>query len=231
MGESEALERAYRRWLRCYPRWFRLEHGEEMLGVLLAGSPPESCALGPMDRLDLALGGLGVRLRPRVPRSDRAARLAIRLMLLGAVVEAALAILIWATAGEIRNNIAARDPHYSTGQWHGEMTGRLEPLAIGAAVFVAVWLWMAWANGRGRLWAKLAFGLVLISTTLSLLQGLSQGSATYAPQDLLAGLVLWGVELGAVIALACSEIRRISAARAAAARTGSPSTVHTEDAA
>jgi hypothetical protein len=30
------LERAYRRWLRWYPRSFRREHEAEMLGVLLA---------------------------------------------------------------------------------------------------------------------------------------------------------------------------------------------------
>jgi hypothetical protein len=39
-GEAGAagLERGYRRLLACYPARFRSEHGEELVGVLMAGA-------------------------------------------------------------------------------------------------------------------------------------------------------------------------------------------------
>lgn len=208
MSGPGEVERAYRRWLRWYPRWFRAEHEEEMLGVLLADSTPGSRAPGLMDCLDLVRGGLSVRLHPRVPHADRAARLAIQLMVLGAVVEAAVVMTILATEGQVKANIIARNPSYTTSQWHAEVAGRLEPLAIWGTAFVVIWLWLAWANGRGRRWAKAGFALLLVVETVSLLNGLSQGSATKAPQDLIAGLVLWVVALSAMVALVYSEICR-----------------------
>lgn len=214
MSEPGSLERTYRRWLRWYPRWFRAEHEDELLEVLLAGGSARSWSACAMDRLDLVRGGLGVRLRPRVPQSDRAAHLAVRLMLVGAVVDLGVAATIWATEGDVRASIVARDPRYTTLQWHAEVAGRLEPLAIGAVAFTVIWLWMAWANGRGRRWARFAFALLIAETTASLLHGLAQGSATNAPRDLAAGLVLWVVGLGAGVALARSDLRRRAAARA-----------------
>lgn len=213
MTGPDERERIYRRWLRWYPRWFRVEHEEEILGVLLA-STSGAGRPGPMERLDLVRGGLGVRLHPRVPHADRAGYLAIRLMKLGAVVEAAVAATVWGTEGQVKANIVARNPRYTAAQWHAEVGGSLAPLAIAATAFVVIWLWMAWANGRGRRWAKVVFGLLFAETTLSLLHGLSGGSATYAAKDLVAGVVLWLVELAAVIALVCSEVRRLAVARA-----------------
>ena len=215
MNETEALERTYRRWLRWYPRAFRAEHEEEMLGVLLVGSPAGRRGIGPMARLDLICGGLGVRLRPRLPRSDRSAHVAIRLMVVGALVETAVALMVVTTSGNVLSSITIRDPGFTAAQWHAELTGRLEPLAIGSAAAVVLWLFMAWANGRGHRWAKILFAVFVATTTYSLLHGLAQGSATFARADLAVGLVMWLVELATLVALGRSEISRLAAARAA----------------
>ena len=81
------VEAAYRRWLRWYPREFRREHADELLGVLLAETGPDCRGPRPVECLDLVRGGLSMRLRPRMPRSDRAGFAVVRLMYLVAVVE------------------------------------------------------------------------------------------------------------------------------------------------
>jgi hypothetical protein len=59
------------------------------------------------------------------------------------------------------------------------------------------WLWMAWASGRGRPWARVVFASFL--TLMSLLTGLFQHAARYASADLLAGSALALVALVTVV--------------------------------
>ncbi|HEY6745831.1 MAG TPA: hypothetical protein VI357_08930 [Mycobacteriales bacterium] len=63
-GPDGALERRYRRLLAWYPRAYRAEHEDEMLGVLLAGAAGRRPGLG--ERADLVLGGLRIRARHAV---------------------------------------------------------------------------------------------------------------------------------------------------------------------
>jgi hypothetical protein len=210
MTESADLERRYRRWLRWYPRSFCHEHEEELLGVLMAGSRADKCRPEPMECMDLVASALCVRLRPRVPRSDRCAFAAVRLMYLGAVVELAVALTIVATLGEVKASIVARDPGFTQAQWHAEVVGSLEPLVVVAGLAVGFWLWMAWANGRGHRWATVLFALFFCGNTYSLLRGLAGGSALYARTDLAAGGVLWLVELAVVALVLRVELRTIA---------------------
>jgi hypothetical protein len=57
------LERGYRRLLACYPRRFRDEHGEELLGVLLASARDGQHRPALLECADLVRNGLGMRLR------------------------------------------------------------------------------------------------------------------------------------------------------------------------
>ena len=198
MTGAADLERRYRRWLRCYPTAFRREHEAEMLGVLLAGAREGQRRPALMDCLDLVGGAVRARLRPRVPRSDRSVFAAVRLMYLGAVVELAVAIAIVATAGEVRASIAARNSGLTDVAWHAILAGQLRPMAVAAGLAVGFWLWMAWAVGRRRRWAPIALVVFFGLTTLSLLDGLAEGSAVYARADLAIGICLWLVELAAV---------------------------------
>jgi hypothetical protein len=86
MTEIADLERGYRRWLRWYPASFRREYEAEMLGVLMAHARAGQQRPEPMECLDVVVSAPCVRLSPRVPRSDRCAFAAVRLMYLGAVV-------------------------------------------------------------------------------------------------------------------------------------------------
>lgn len=220
MTESADLERRYRRWLRWYPKSFRHEHEGEMLGVLMAGSRADQCRPGPMECMDLVASGLCVRLRPRVPRSERSAFAAVWLMYLGAVVELAVALTIVATLGEVKASIVAKDPGFTQAQWHAEVAGAFEPLIVAAGIAVGFWLWMAWANGRRHRWASVLFALFFCGNTYSFLYGLAGGSAFYARTDLVAGGVLWLVELAAVALVLRIEVRRFTSSRSITSGSG-----------
>jgi hypothetical protein len=216
MTGSADLERAYRRWLRWYPKAFRREYEAEVLGVLMAGAREGQRRPGPVECLDLVGGAVRMHLRPRVPRSDRTGLMAVRLMYLGAVLELAAASTIVATIGEVRTSVVEWNPGLTDAEWQAIVSGQLEPKALAAGVAVGCWLWMARAFGRGRRWARTAFVIFFGLNTASLLDGLVGGSAVYAGADLAVGLVLWSVEL-AVVALILRPIAasRLEARRAA----------------
>ena len=60
---AAALERRYRRLLRCYPPGHRQVHREEMLGVLLATARPGQRAPGARQTVNLIACGLAIRAR------------------------------------------------------------------------------------------------------------------------------------------------------------------------
>jgi hypothetical protein len=213
MTGTAGLERGYRRWLRWYPRTFRREHEAEVLGVLLAGARDGQRRPDPMECLELLRGALSMRLRARVARPERAAVSAVRLMYLGAAVELAAAVTILATSGNVRSSVVHRNPGYTQAQWHAVVAGKLAPTAVAACIAVAFWLWMAWANGRRRRWARILFALSFGVNAFGLGNGLAGGSAVYARADLAVGTVLCLVQLVAVALLFEQDIRRIAGHR------------------
>jgi hypothetical protein len=197
MSGSGYLERRYRRLLTCYPRRYRRRHEEEILAVLLEGASAEQQRPSLADAASLLRSGAAMRLRPGVPRSAPTMRLAVRLMYLGALLELGVLAVVAATAGRLHSAILAHDHSYTTAQWHAEFHQHIVPLEIAAPLAAGVWVWLAWANGRGHGWARM---LVFVSagvTTASLLSGLAGGALTYAPEDAVAGIVLWTVTLAA----------------------------------
>jgi hypothetical protein len=140
-----------------------------------------------------------MRLRPGAPRSTRTVFAAVRLMYVGAVVELGTLITVAATLGSVRSAVLQRNPGYTAAQWHDEVLGHMVPLEVSASIATGVWLWMAWANGRGHRWARVVFAAFFGLTTTSLLNGIAQSAATYAPADLIAGGLLWLVALATVL--------------------------------
>lgn len=201
MTDTAALERGYRRWLRWYPKTFRREHEAEVLTVLMAGARAGQRRPEPMECLDLMSSALSMHLRPRVPRSNRSALNAIKLMYVGAVLEIAVAIVILATVADLKSNVLTSSPSLTEGEWHAIVVGQLAPLDVGVILSVGFWLWMAWSIGRGHRWARIVFALFFALNISSLLNGLVHGSAVYARPDLAIGILLCLVELAAVTVL------------------------------
>jgi hypothetical protein len=191
--ERERLERAYRRVLAWYPRRFRADSEDEVLAVLLATAAQGQTRVGWAEAWDLVRGAVRMRLWPAAAR-PRAVRAAVKLMLAGAAAELAAVITVVVTAGAVRAAVAAHDSALVpvvTAHLIAEMA--LLPVAVG------MWLWLAWANGRGEDWARLlsvsSFGL----TTMGLVSTLAEGAAPFGRADLIACAAVWAIGLASVV--------------------------------
>jgi hypothetical protein len=194
MNNSAELERGYRRVLACYPEAFRRENEDEILGVLMDTAEEGQQRVGLAEAAALIRGALRMRLSPGPSRPPRTVVTAVRLMCVGAVVELAALLTIVTTAGGLKAAVLARDP----AQWHIALV-MLTAKEVAAPVGIAVWLWLAWANGRGHDWARLIFTWFFGMFTVSLLVALAQHATVYAPADLAALTALWLVALASMV--------------------------------
>jgi hypothetical protein len=168
MTDQANLERAYRRLLAWYPRAFRRESGQEFLGVLMACAPDGQRRPGLAESADLIRSGLWMRLRPSVPRSARTVLAAVRLMYAGAAVSTVNLIIVLALIGDIKTYhrvlghrlTAAEVSHLNTPFFTASIVECLVPIAL--------WLWMARANGQGRNWARSLSTTLFGAATLTL---------------------------------------------------------------
>lgn len=203
LTDQARLERGYRRVLACYPRSFRRESEDEIIAVLLSSAGEGQRRVGLAEAVDLIRGALRMRLRPSRPW-PRAVSYAVRLMCIGAVAEVAAVITIIVTTSSVRSAILLRYPHFTAAAWHGVLT-MLSIKEIGAVIGIFLWLWMAWANSRGRDWARPLFAIFFMLITASMLVALSEAGMTYAPADLIAGSVQWAIGLAALVLLCCRQ--------------------------
>jgi hypothetical protein len=188
------LERGYRRVLACYPKAFRRESEDEILAVLLATAHEGQRRVGLAEATDLLMGAL--RMHLGMSRSPRPVLNAVRLMCFGAVFELVVLVTVLVTLGSVRSAIVGG---FTVAQWHTAMLTQIVPLAAGAPIGTGVWLWLAWANGRGYDWARPASMALVGLLTLELLIGLGGGAALYAPADLIALTVLWLAGVAATV--------------------------------
>ena len=193
MSEQTTHERGYRRILAWYPPSFRRDNEDEILAVLLDTAAEGQVRVGLPEAWDLIRGGLRMRLWPAAPR-PRTVRAAVRLMLAGAAAELAAMITVIVTLAGVRATVAARDAAaLQAVHLHQVAIISLAPVAIG------MWLWLAWANGRGQDWARPMSAACFAVISLSLLAGLAQGAAMLAPATMIAGAVVWALGLSSVV--------------------------------
>jgi hypothetical protein len=193
MTDSAGLERRYRRLLACYPRAFRRENEQEILAVLMDSAQDGRRRPGLAESADLIRGALRMRLRP-ASRPPRTLLTAVWLVCAGAAAELAGWITYVVTAGRVRSAMA----HANPALWH-LLQIHLVATEICAPISIGLWLWMAWANGRGHDWARGVFSAFFGLMTLSLLGLLAEGAAVYAPAELIATAVVWLVQLAVIV--------------------------------
>jgi hypothetical protein len=146
---------------------------------------------------------------------------AIKLMYLGAAVELATTLTIVATLGNVRSSVIQRRPGLTDVQWRAAVIGHFKPLVVAAGIAVGLWLWMAWANGRGHRWARVVFAMFFGVNLYGLFNGLVQGSAVYARADLAMGIVLCLVQLAAVTLVFSGDLRKIAVSWSGVGRVSS----------
>ncbi len=157
--------------LASYPQAFRRQNEQEILAVLMACAPDGQRRPGLAESADLIRSGLWMRLRPSVPGSAPTIRAAVRLMYAGAAVSTVNLIILLAFIGDIEAYHAVLG-HPLTAAQVSHLN--LSTLVIIAAVVsdlvpIALWLWMARANGQGRNWARglsmVLFGVATLDLT------------------------------------------------------------------
>ncbi len=199
MSVQAQLERRYRWLLAWYPRAFREEHEEEILVVLMASARNGQRRPGAADSVNLIANALLMRLRPRAPRSVPTVFWAVRLMAFGAVLELVALATVVATEGDLAVAITRHFPAITAAHAHSLAQRPVPAIAIGAPIAAVVWLFLAWANGRGHGWARSLLGVLFGLTSVSLLASIGQHAAMLAPADLVAGAALWLVALLALV--------------------------------
>jgi len=192
MTDMSPLERGYRRVLACYPKAFRRESEDEIVAVLLATAREGRRRVGVAESADLIMGA--VRMHLGMSRSPRPVLNAVRLMCAGAALELAVMVTVLVTLGSVRSAIVQ---DFTADQWHTTVLTQIVPVLASAPIVAGVWLWLAWANGRGYDWARPAFMALFALLTIGLLLGL--GDAPYAPADLIATTVAWLAGLAAIV--------------------------------
>jgi hypothetical protein len=122
MTESQRLERGYRRLVALYPRAFRRESEEEIVGVLMATAREDQQRVGLAESADLIRGAVRMHRGPRLPR---ALLTAVRLTYVGAVAELAVLIVLLVTGASLASASIRRYPDFSATQWGAVLLGHL----------------------------------------------------------------------------------------------------------
>ena len=142
--------------------------------------------------VDLLKGAMRMRLRPRAGQ-PRTVFAAVRLMWAGAAAELAALITIIVTAGSVRS--AVLHSHQAAA---GAVMTHIVIDEVGMPLLIGVWLFLAWAIGRGRDAGRFGFTSFFLLITMGLIVAQAQGGAVYAPADLIAGAAAWFIALAAI---------------------------------
>ena len=143
---------------------------------------------------------------PRI-QPPRSVLTAVKLMYAGAALSSLLLIITLVTVGSLKAAIAARHPGYTAAQLHAAEIAGVAGAVIGGLIEIGLWLWMAWANGRGRGWARVVSAVFFGINTLTLIilpflpadrLPPSAGGVRSAATLIIAPL-LWLVGLGVIV--------------------------------
>lgn len=123
---------------------------------------------------------------------------AVRLMYAGAIISGISFILGLVTIGSVRHTLEKDYPSYSASKISSLVTAEIAIVVVAGIIGVGLWLWMAWANKRGKNWARITgtvfFGLYTLDLVFVAARAASGVSTVFA-------IVTWLVGLGATIML------------------------------
>lgn len=137
--------------------------------------------------------------RPPAPQSVRTA---VKLMYAGAAISVVSLIISLTSTGGLKNTIRTKYPHYTVNQVNHLYSQIIEAAMISAAFGIALWLLMAWANGRGNNWARFTSSGLFVLNTIGVISFFRQPNTGL---DLVFEMLTWLVGLGAIFLLWRSE--------------------------
>jgi hypothetical protein len=206
MNGSADLERRYRRLLAAYPRSFRAENEEEILAVLLDCAADGQTRPGLAASADLIKGALWMRVRPP-GRPPRALIAAVRLMLLGAVVEVAALVYVLTMGGSIKAAVRHAYPAATAAQLH-TVAVQLTVDKIAAPIVLVLWLWLAWFNGRGNQYARVVYFFFYMILAVALLSVLAAGAVRVSPLGVAIDAASCAIGLAALFLICTPQASR-----------------------
>jgi hypothetical protein len=140
----------------------------------------------------------GKPVEPERPSAPPSVLNAVKLMYAGAAVSTVSLVISLVDISGTKTAIRKARPSLTAAQVNQLNTFIITLAVVSGVIGVALWLWMAKANGQGRSWARILSSVLFGLATLDMFGVLSQ------PKTLL-GLVFpvltWLIGLGAVILL------------------------------
>jgi hypothetical protein len=123
---------------------------------------------------------------------------AVKLMYTGAAVSTVSLVISLASIGGTKDAIRKARPSLSAAQVNQLNTFIIALAVVSGVIGVALWLWMARANGQGKNWARILSTVLFGLATLDLFGVLSQPKTALG---LIFPVLTWLVGLGAIILL------------------------------
>ena len=120
---------------------------------------------------------------------------AVKLMYVGAAVSTVSLIISLADIGGTKTAIRKARPNLTATQVNQLNTFIISLAIVSGVVGIALWLWMARANGQGKNWARILSTVLFGLTTLDLIGVFSQPKTILG---LIFPVLTWLVGLGAV---------------------------------
>jgi hypothetical protein len=103
------------------------------------------------------------------------------------------------TNAAIKSNKTAASQHkaqLTAAQIHSLANATVELLAVFGVIGVLLWVWMAWANNRGRSWARVVASVLFGLNTIAVVLELGRASVS-----LIVVVVEWLIGLAAIVLL------------------------------
>jgi hypothetical protein len=135
---------------------------------------------------------------PDVRSMPTSVQTAVRLMYAGAGISAISFILGLVTIGSVRRTLEKQNPTFSASKISSLVNAEIAIVVVAGVIGVGLWLWMAWANKRGKNWARITGTVFFALYTLDLI--LVAARSTSGVSTVFA-IVTWLVGLGATIML------------------------------
>jgi hypothetical protein len=125
----------------------------------------------------------------------RPVRTAVKLMYVAAGLTTLGVVINLALYSSFKAAFAAANPGLTPAQLQTAEVGRLVGEVAGALVSLGLWLWMAWALGRGRNWARVVSSVFFGIDTLAIL-----GLAALDPGvALIVSGLIWLIGVGVIV--------------------------------
>jgi len=140
----------------------------------------------------------GKPVEPERPPAPPSVQNAVKLMYAGAAVSVISLIISLADISGTKDAIKKAKPSLTATQVNQLNTFIITLAIVSGVIGIALWLWMARANGRGRNWARILSTVLFGLATLDLFGVLSQPKTVLG---LVFPLLTWLIGAGAVFLL------------------------------